>query len=76
MKEETVKRKKHKPGQETPTAVPLENEESITDNDPVGVIGDGVRSAHGGAMRRRRLADDDREPFELDRFIDPSELWP
>lgn len=71
-----MKKKKNNPGAASATAVPLEDEERLAGDDPVGVIGDGVRSAHGGAMRRRRLSEDEREPVELDRFIDPSELWP
>jgi len=70
-----AKKKRNNPGQHSASAIPLDGEEPIMDNDPVAAIGDGVRSAHGGAMRRRRV-DDEREPVELDRFIDPSELWP
>ena len=69
-----AKKKRNNPGQHTATAIPLDGDE-LLDNDPVAAMGDGVRSAHGGAMRRRRV-DDEREPVELDRFIDPSELWP
>jgi hypothetical protein len=72
-----AKKKRNNPGGASATALPLDGEESVVgDADPVSVIGDGVRSAHGGAMRRRRLQDDEREPVELDRFVDPSELWP
>lgn len=61
-----------------PSAVPLQDEESIGgDEEPLRYVADGVRPAHNGAMRRKRSVDDERLPdVELDRFIDPSELWP
>jgi hypothetical protein len=70
-----AKKNRNSPGQHTASAIPLEDETPLADHDPVQGITDGVRSAHGGAMRRRRV-DDDHVVVELDRFIDPSELWP
>lgn len=58
------------------SAVPLQDEESLSEEEPIAQMIDGVRPAHNGARRRARIRDEEPEPVELDRFIDPSELWP
>lgn len=73
-----MKKVNNNPGRASATAIPLDGEESsLSDTeDPIAYVADGVRAAHSGAMRRRRIVEDEHEPVEIDRFIDPSELWP